>query len=668
MKSIRYLLGFYLSPKVKFAIKTSLSILIVYIISFSLGWQSPITAAITIALIASMDNLNDSLTKGLYRTLGTLLGAIIGIELLILFPQERLLYLISASISVTFFFYLARIYRGDTTIFFLTGMTIILVFQTGQIDGVFLYGINRTFMTILGIGVYTIVSLLLWPKGSQKKFNDNISKLKNLQLKLFNSRDTKIITQLINQERTIIGMSYDSLETNMNYNEYIKLKETLSDIDKELILYINDTTHLSKRNLEKYIIKPYKKEIEEIINMINSNEYLPEAFIEHKSIEIEHLTTLEQARIQTTIKHLKELHQRLYKLSQLYIKIDSFNIDFSNNRTKSKFNIYDTQALKASFGTFLIFWVSTAFWIYLNPPLGFYVVVLATSFSFITLFTPIKPSLLIMAYSLSFITSLISFIFILPHLSTMWEFGLYLWIFGFLIFYFVDLQATVFFIIGLSTLNISNDISYSFITFMLFWSMFYIFLFILLIFHYIPFSNRIEDMYLEEYKRFFNTLYNAISKPHTISKKSFHILHIQEQMSIWAMLIDTKYFDKIDKNALNKLIQNSQYLAYMFIIYGEIVSTNRDNQIILNFDRHLQDEIKKILKALSSNQLITIDNNIDNTLESRLNIYLKEKKSENDMIAFLEYINIQKDIYHILNNSLIQSYKINLNSLKESKF
>lgn len=150
-----------LSPKMKFAIKVSLSIVTVYLVAFWQGWSSASTSAITIALIASVESVGDSLTKGLLRVLGTAAGAVIGLWLIALFPQERMLYLLAASFGITFFFYLARVYRGDTTLFFLTGMTILLVFQDNNAQEAFLYGINRTYMTLFGIFVYTMINCRL---------------------------------------------------------------------------------------------------------------------------------------------------------------------------------------------------------------------------------------------------------------------------------------------------------------------------------------------------------------------------------------------------------------------------------------------------------------------------------------------------------------------------
>ena len=89
------LLSFTLSDKMKYAIKASLSMMLAYLIPLSQGWAQASTAAITIMLIAAMGTVSESIVKGALRVLGTIVGAIVGMTLIAIFPQDRLMYLIS---------------------------------------------------------------------------------------------------------------------------------------------------------------------------------------------------------------------------------------------------------------------------------------------------------------------------------------------------------------------------------------------------------------------------------------------------------------------------------------------------------------------------------------------------------------------------------------------
>jgi len=499
---LRYLLGFHLSSKAKFAIKASLSIVIVYIIAFYQGWQSPSTSAITISLVASIGSLQDTLKKGAFRTIGTLIGAILGMILIALYPQDRFDYLLSSSILVALVFYIGRIYRGDTTILFLTGMTIMLVFQNNQAQDAFIYGLNRTYMTIFGVMVYTIVDVMLW-------------------------------------------------------------KETTPQEDNTLkpLLDIKDSLGIDKKH---------------------------------------------------------QLHLKSSKIPN--------------------FNFYDTEAIKVAIVSFLVYWASAFVWIYFNPAMGFYVVVLATSFSFLTAFSPIHPLLLMMLYTLAFIGALISYIFILPNLTSMWQFDIYLFIYCFIAFYFIDLRASVFFIIALSTLNLANDMSYSFSFVALSMLCFYMFLFVLLFFYYVPFSTKAEYLYRVHHKKLFKTLANMIKnrqKPKDIHTNARIVVDIINKMQMWAESIDSRYFD-IDKTKLQKLITNAKKLTYLTMVYVyEYQDKNSD------IDSYMI-EVFKELEECSLKHTKDIDT------------------------TNLNYI--QKDIYQILKDTLVQCKDINFEKLKEGRF
>ena len=67
--------------RLRFAIKTALSLTLAYLIPIAMGWPQPQTAAITVMLIAATGNLSESLQKGVMRVLGTVAGAIIGLSL-----------------------------------------------------------------------------------------------------------------------------------------------------------------------------------------------------------------------------------------------------------------------------------------------------------------------------------------------------------------------------------------------------------------------------------------------------------------------------------------------------------------------------------------------------------------------------------------------------------
>lgn len=171
---------FTFSSKFRFALKISLAMMLAFIIPIYMGWTQVGTAGITIMLIASAGGASESLSKGLVRIIGTVVGAIIGLTLIALFPQDRLIYLTLLSLCVGVIIYLYYAHQGDSTVYMLTAMVMMMVFISGP-ENAFLYGVDRTLMTIFGIVVYTIVQVYIWPVkkadidekslDSKKKFN-----------------------------------------------------------------------------------------------------------------------------------------------------------------------------------------------------------------------------------------------------------------------------------------------------------------------------------------------------------------------------------------------------------------------------------------------------------------------------------------------------------------
>jgi len=362
------------SRKLKHSLSASLSVALAFLFPMYFGIEDTSSAAITIMVIASSDSLNTSVLKGFYRVLGTFLGAIIGITLISLFPQERVLYLVILSIAVTITLYIARAYKGDKTIFLLTAMTMMMVFDGGNTDDVFLYATEKTIMTMIGILIYTFMSIYIFAN---------------------------------------------------------------------------------------YDIK---------------------------------------------------------------------------NEGKEKFGFiwFDAEDIKGAIVSFFVFWVSVFIWIYLSIPYGFFIAVLATSLSLYTAYSIVKPYVLIILYTLSFVFAILSYVFILPNLDGWWSLGVFIFFYSFFGFYFVPAQISIFYLLGMATFLIENEMNFNFAIFMFVLLIFYLFLFVLLLLDYFPFNQKSEHMFLQLHKRFIKLLKK--------NPTSQHLPIILKKMQLYATKIDCKYF------------------------------------------------------------------------------------------------------------------------------
>jgi hypothetical protein len=381
--------------KLKFALKVSLSLMLAYIIPIAMGWNQPNTSAITVMLIAGAGGVSDSIEKGILRIVGTLIGAVLGMTLMAFFPQERMLYLLSMSIILSIITYLYYAYQGDSTVFILSGVMIMVIFSQGP-ENAFLYGVDKTYMTLFGILIYSVVGIFLWPVKAKK--------------------------------------------------------ETINDAPK----------------------------------------------------------------------------------GRLFIWLDP-------------------EYFKATLQLFVIFWVSVAYWIHFNPPGGFLVVMLATLLGLLTTFSPLKPAILVILFSFGFIFATISYIFILPNLVYGWQLALFIFSYTFVAFYLINQKLTIFFLLGMFVLGISNEMNYNFALFLSILLAFYMFLIILMIFYNFPFSAKPEHLFSLMKERFFRHS-NAIEKLNIKKEKLvwlerlklyYHQEHLKittQKMKLWGSKIDTNYF------------------------------------------------------------------------------------------------------------------------------
>lgn len=149
------------------AIKTALAMTLTYGIALTLDWDKPIWAAFAVAA-TSLATVGQSLNKGVQRLLGTLLGAVVSLTLLALFPQNRWEFMIVLAIFVGFCAYMMGGNRHSY--FWNVGGFVTAIIAMGSIpttDHAFQLAVVRTQETGLGILVYTLVTVLLWPVSSR---------------------------------------------------------------------------------------------------------------------------------------------------------------------------------------------------------------------------------------------------------------------------------------------------------------------------------------------------------------------------------------------------------------------------------------------------------------------------------------------------------------------
>ncbi len=156
-----------MSIKVKEAIKTALAVVIVYGIALKTSWMNPYWGAFVVALIA-MPSPGKSLQKGLLRLGGTIPGCIAAIVILALAPQSRWLFLALTCGWIFATTYLSLRQPKLSYLWFTAGLTTLVIGSSPESsEQLFRAATYRTLETDLGIMVYMLVSVFLWPRTEE---------------------------------------------------------------------------------------------------------------------------------------------------------------------------------------------------------------------------------------------------------------------------------------------------------------------------------------------------------------------------------------------------------------------------------------------------------------------------------------------------------------------
>ena len=151
-----------LSDKAKYSIKLGLAIAITYGLALRADWMSPTWAAIAVAMIGQPGH-GQSLYKGMLRAIGTLIAFFSGLFILMLFPQDRWLILVATSPFLGYFTY--RMKGQNSYLWFVAAFVTPMIVMAGpaQPGHAFEFAAYRTLETLMGIGVWALVSVFLWP-------------------------------------------------------------------------------------------------------------------------------------------------------------------------------------------------------------------------------------------------------------------------------------------------------------------------------------------------------------------------------------------------------------------------------------------------------------------------------------------------------------------------
>jgi uncharacterized membrane protein YccC len=175
-----------LSTNAKEAIKTALGVTLAYGIALSMGWEKEMWAGFTVAFV-SLGSVGESVHKMVLRISGTLLGVTVAITLLGLFSQQRWSFLIGLSGWVAFCTYMLLGDRVRGYVWQVAGFVPPIIALSALADPPHAFDIAmlRLQETGLGIVVYSVIALLLWPVSVRGAFDALLVNIVTAQRNLY---------------------------------------------------------------------------------------------------------------------------------------------------------------------------------------------------------------------------------------------------------------------------------------------------------------------------------------------------------------------------------------------------------------------------------------------------------------------------------------------------
>ena len=147
---------------VGFAARTTLSVLLAYLVAFAIQLDTASSAGLCVAIVAQ-PTPGMAMSKARYRVIGTVLGGAVALALVALFPQDRTVLLTAFTLwlgACTFVAALLRDFRSYGAV--LCGYTVGIIAVSGidAPEGALLSTLNRVAAILLGIASAAVVNTL----------------------------------------------------------------------------------------------------------------------------------------------------------------------------------------------------------------------------------------------------------------------------------------------------------------------------------------------------------------------------------------------------------------------------------------------------------------------------------------------------------------------------
>ena len=598
-----------LSTKTKESIKTALAMTIAYGIALSMDWDRPYWAGFAVAFI-SLSTVGQSLNKGALRMLGTLLAFVVSLTIIALFAQERWWFMVALSAWVGYCTYMNGGARHQYFWFVAGFASVIICFDGGTNPAnAFDTAVLRAQETGLGILVYSLVAILLWPSSTRGELDSAVRELAATQHELYrryrqllrgeeaaqNTHDLRMqeVQQFNRFSQALAAAKTDSYEVWEVRRQWQQVQEHSSEVMETLEQWRESFAEVKDLDIQRLLptLDAVGEELDirfgQVARMLEGKP--PERTLQAVDLPLNKeavrtLSHFQKAALAVTRTQLQRLEELTRSLFETLADVKGFELSNTSPRAVAVARpgfVLDPERIAATVRAMATLWLAYLLWIYVEIPGGSGIVTMAGSIGMMLAYMPQMPVSVLFkpaATGIAFASAL--YIFVMPQLSSFVGLGSMIFCATFIICYLnasprQGLGRAFGLAMFVTIIGVSNAQSYNFLSVADTALMFVLLFGILALTANIPFSARPEKAFVRQLARFFRSSeylmttmrWDLTMTPTRLDRrrKAFHareVATLPQKLGALSKSVDTKVLPGTTPEQVQALTTNLQALAY----------------------------------------------------------------------------------------------------------
>ena len=593
-----------LSDSAKYSIKLGLAIAITYGLALRADWMSPTWAGIAVAMVGQPGH-GQSLYKGMLRGVGTLIAFFCGLFILMLFPQERWMVLVASSPFLAYFTY--RMKGENSYMWFVAAFVTPMIVMAGpsQPGHAFEFAAYRTLETLIGIGVWALVSLFLWPVTNRGALQSAADKLLATQQQVLDAlrdvaagggsagappalqeQEAQLVVEVGSLIDVVAAESYEVRGVRGAWQRLHAASRSLLQLSSRMQSEISDFKQVRLDQVLSGLPEFFAEvgarlaEARSLLGGKASTRACADISLEINTESAGGLSHFEIAAVAVAHSELAALDTLTRTIVDCAREIredesaaSTTSADASRADTPRPFGAFaiDRDQLIASVVAVISMWVGTLIWIYVNPPGHASWFQFPTNLTLVALQNPQVRFFPLRVLAYAYLVGMAVYVFIMPHLSGFLELACVLFAFTFVTAYYAPKAKTFLLLAMFNMFGISNEQTYDFASMM----NAYVFTMmgVLMVYGiiYLIGSPRPEKVVLRQVRRFFESADYLLFHPRNPAsivarmKQAYHQREVETlpaKVASWGAQIDGKRFPKDSNERVKSLAARLQLFAF----------------------------------------------------------------------------------------------------------